>query len=281
MLLTKFATAVMGQVRVLGLELGSKQPSLVGVDALLLETKGPSKCNVQLSSSPTRITPTAQCKVGSCSWMAPKQRRVRRSTIISLLFGDQRAVAHGAVSRQHVGGATLLHLVENRDPTRRRAAEFKGVSQEVHRPRPGTSASGSSGYAIRARSQEARMRPVRLILIATACLLIAIDPAAGGPQDVVRESGVRGLLRLATGEGHMVRQAGRPGRGRRAVRDGRHAPVKPSGRSSGPSIDRDPSASSCVPGRITSTRRWSSAPRIPGPGTPPWSMPRRRARRSS
>src|SRR5690349_6532311 len=29
------------------------------------------------------------------------------------------------------------------------------------------------------------MRPVRLTLIATACLLVAIDPAAGDPQDVV------------------------------------------------------------------------------------------------
>jgi hypothetical protein len=30
------------------------------------------------------------------------------------------------------------------------------------------------------------MRPVLLSSIATACLLIAIDPAAGGPQDVVQ-----------------------------------------------------------------------------------------------
>jgi hypothetical protein len=31
------------------------------------------------------------------------------------------------------------------------------------------------------------MRPIRLMLIATACLLVAIDPAAGGPQDVVQD----------------------------------------------------------------------------------------------
>ena len=113
------------------------------------------------------------------------------------------------------------------------------------------------------------MRPVRLMSIATACLLIAIAPAAGGLQDVVQESG-RPRTSSSRRGGRTHGPASWPNRARTTGRSRRSpAPVKPSGPCSRPSIDPDPSASSCVPGRITSTRRWSSGPRIPGPGDAP------------
>ena len=64
------------------------------------------------------------------------------------------------------------------------------------------------------------MRPVLLSLIATACLLIATAPAVGGLQDVVQNPVSADFFVSPRGKDTWSGQAGRPGRERRAVRDG-------------------------------------------------------------
>ena len=123
------------------------------------------------------------------------------------------------------------------------------------------------------------MRPVLLSLSATAGLLIASAPSVAGLRDVAGNPLAGDFFVSPQGKDTWAGKLADPGKD-----DGPFATVARAGEPSGPCLrpwtNPDPSASSCVPGHTPWTGLWSSGPRIPGPGTPPWSMPRRRARRS-
>jgi hypothetical protein len=123
------------------------------------------------------------------------------------------------------------------------------------------------------------MQSIRLMLIAVGFLLIAIAEVSGGGPDVVQDPVPVDFFVSPRGKDTWAGKLPEPGE-----HDGPFAMVNRAREAARAllrrSIDPDPSASSCAPGRITSTRRWSSTPRTPGRGTLPSSTPRRLARRS-